>query len=81
MMKRVPIKAARDVAKAYDLSQVIILARTVVSATRTIDHVVTYGKTRAECAEAAEAGNNLKRIMGWPESKCHARPRRLGGRG
>ena len=75
-MKCLPIKAARDVGKKYKLSQVIIIARGL-----TLDHVVTWGKTQDDCARAAEGGNSLKRYMGWPESKCHAKPRRLGGKG
>jgi len=80
-MKKLPIKAAEDVAKAYGLVQVIIIARARVGRGDSVDHVVTWGKTVSDCSLAAEAGNSIKRIMGWPESKCHSWPRRLGGRG
>lgn len=76
-MKRIPIKAAKDIAKQFNQSQVIILCRDE----NDIQHVVTYGKTLKDCELAAKAGNNLKRYMGWPENLCHATPSRLKKKG
>lgn len=50
MPKRIPIAAARRIAQDYDCSQVVILAFDGVST-----HIVTYGKTKADCVAAAKA--------------------------
>jgi hypothetical protein len=73
MPRRIPIKAARDVSRAYACTQVIILAQEADGRA----HVVTYGRSREDCRLAAEAGNNLKRIMGWPEELCNEVPARV----
>lgn len=73
MPKRMPIKAARDVGDAYGLSQVLLVG---LDADGARAHVVTWGKTLEDCKLAADAGNNLKRIMGWPDRKCRSKPAR-----
>lgn len=50
MPRRIPIAAAKEVAEKYDLSQVLLLGYDGKRA-----HVVTYGKTKADCAAAAKA--------------------------
>lgn len=72
MPKRIPIAAAKRIADEFECSQVIVLAFDAQGAT----HVVTYGRTRKDCEQAAEGGNNMKRVMGWPESLCNAKPAR-----
>lgn len=62
MPKRLPISAARRIAKEHDCRQVILLAW---DGERT--HIVTYGKSIDDCAQAAEGGNILKTKWGWPE--------------
>ncbi len=37
-------------------------------------HVATHGRTEADAAEAARAGNKLKAALGWPEGLCRAKP-------
>lgn len=70
MPKRIPIEAAKAVAKGHDCRQVIILAWD-----GELTHVVTYGKTVNDCAQAAEGGNMLKAKLGWP--KCNDQPSRV----
>lgn len=72
MPKRIPIKAARDIATAHNCRQVIVLAFDDQGRT----HVVTYGRSVKDCQQAAEGGNRLKRAMGWPEADCNAQPAR-----
>lgn len=72
MTKGIPIKAAKDLAKQYDLKQVIILAWDGER-----EHCVTFGKTLEDCDQAAESGNCIKRILGWPESLCSSVPSRI----
>lgn len=76
MPKRIPITAAKNIATQYGCSQVIVLA--FDSEGRT--HVITYGKTLVDCAQAAEGGNRMKRVMGWPEEMCKAKPTRAARR-
>jgi len=72
MPKRIPIKAAKDVAKQYDLLQVILLAWDGEQT-----HVVTYGTTLKDCGQAAIGGNKIKRWMNWPEELCQTKPARI----
>lgn len=72
--KRIPIKAAREFAKNYDKDQVIILAwdRETNST-----WVTTYGKSLEDCDQAAQGGNEIKRLLNWPEEKCNDVPTRV----
>lgn len=75
MSKRMPIAAAKQIAKKYDKDQVIIL---------TWDNktgktwVTTYGKTLQDCDQAAIGGNKIKKqILGWPDELCKDKPARI----
>lgn len=72
-MKRIPIRVAKTIAEEFDLSQVIVLA---FSKKTGLTHVVTYGQTIGDCAQAAEGGNKLKKVLGWPDELCHDTPAR-----
>lgn len=50
MPKRIPITTAKEVAKKHDLAQVLLIGWDGERV-----HVVTYGKTVADCAAAAKA--------------------------
>jgi hypothetical protein len=73
-LRNLPVTAAATIAGQYGMRQVIIIA---LNAQDDTTHVVTYGKSEKDCRLAAEAGNNLKRHMGWPEDLCSAVPERL----
>lgn len=62
MPKRIPVTAAKAVAKQFDLKQVILLAW---DGERT--HVVTYGDTVEDCDQAAQGGDKMKAAMGWTD--------------
>lgn len=63
MTKPIPIRAARDLADQYGYDQVIIYARKCNTG---VEHMTTYGVTRAHCLAASKIGNFLKyKIMGW----------------
>jgi hypothetical protein len=72
MPKRIPIAVAKRIAEEQGCSQVIVLAFD-----GELTHVVTYGKTLMDCAQAAEGGNRMKRVMGWPENLCNDKPSRV----
>jgi hypothetical protein len=50
MPKRIPISTAKSVAEKHDLQQVLLIG---YDGERV--HVVTYGKTKEDCAAAARA--------------------------
>jgi len=50
MPKRIPIKTAKEVAEKHDLTQVLLIG---YDGDRV--HIVTYGKTKEDCAAAARA--------------------------
>ena len=70
---RIPIKALKELAQKYDLSHVIIFAHDRDGET---DRIATYGWTIVQCSEAADFGNRLKDVLGWPAS-LHAQPSRV----
>lgn len=71
MPKRIPVAAAKRLADEQKCSQVIVVAWDGEKM-----HVVTYGKTREDCAQAARGGNAVKRALGFPDGKCHDSPAR-----
>jgi len=71
--KGVPIAVAQEIANKYDKNQVIIVCW---DKEHSKTHVVTYGKSKQECIEAADGGNMIKRALGWPEEKCNDKPER-----
>lgn len=71
MPARIPISAAKSIADKYGCRQVIVLAFDPKGRT----HIITYGKTADDCAQAAEGGNILKQKWGWPE--CNDQPSRV----
>lgn len=71
MPKRIPIAAAKRLADEQKCSQVIIVAWDGERM-----HVVTYGKTREDCAQAARGGNVVKSALGFPDGKCRDAPAR-----
>lgn len=73
-VKRIPIQAAKDVAKKYKQNQVAIVT---FDKTTGITHVITYGISVEECKQAALLGNLIKEhVLKWPKDQCNAVPSR-----
>ena len=72
--ERIPIKAAKEFASKYKKDQVIILSWDEETNST---WVTTYGKTIKDCEQAAKGGNEIKRLLKWPEEKCNEVPNRL----
>ncbi len=73
MPKRIPTTTAKAVSEKHsDVTQVILLAW---DGERT--HVVTWGKSVEDCAQAADGGNSVKRLFKWPEELCKTEPSRV----
>lgn len=66
----IPISKAKEISKEFNCSKVIIYA----IEDDVTEHVVTYGETKKDCLEAVEIGNDIKRLMGWPEEECYVKP-------
>lgn len=62
MPKRIAISVAKQIAESNRCRQVIVLAWD-----GELTHIVTYGKSVDDCAQAAAGGNALKEKWGWPE--------------
>jgi hypothetical protein len=73
-LRSIPITAARQISKQYHYPEVVIFAYDPETGTQS---VTTYGKSIAQCEDAARAGNYLKKALGWPNEMCHAKPKRL----
>lgn len=70
---RIPITAAKNISKEYQFPEVVIFAYDPETGKQ---HVTTYGATKAQCIDAAKAGNFLKKALGWPDELCKAKPSR-----
>lgn len=68
---KIPIKNAKEFAIKHNLSQIIIFGYDGKE-----QHVATWGKSIEDCASAAEGGNQIKTLCGWPNS-LHAEPSRV----
>ncbi len=67
-MRKIPIKAAKQIAENYDYDQVIVIARKVGKDGG--EHVTTYGINKEHCKISAKIGDFLKyKIMGWIKNK------------
>lgn len=59
----IPIATAKDIARKYGKSQVIIVAWDPVFGK---EHVTTYGATVKDCEQAALGGTRIKQALNWP---------------
>jgi hypothetical protein len=67
-MNSIPISAAAELSKKYNLDQVVIIARRPGLGGR--EFVTTYGKDKVNCAVAATIGKFISaEIMKWEKSK------------
>lgn len=67
-MKRIPIKAAKEIAERYNYDQVVIIARK--TGENGGESCTTYGRNKAHCDVAATIGDFLKyKIMGWEKEQ------------
>lgn len=65
-MTPIPIEAGKQIAFNYGYDQVVILARRVGEGEGSGEHITTYGIDQTHCDVAAQMGDKLKNICGWP---------------
>ncbi len=68
-----PIDMLKPLAAEHLLSHIILFAHHPGSKS---DHIVTFGVSVKDCAQAAGFGNQLKDALGWPAS-LHQQPDRV----
>lgn len=61
--KKIPISAAKEIGKKFDKDQVILVTWNKEFGDT---WVTTWGKSVADCGQAAEGGNLVKQALGWP---------------
>lgn len=65
-MKRIPISAAKHIAKEYGYDQVIVYARKVREKPEPHgEHITTYGVTKQHCEAAGLISKRLQAVMHW----------------
>lgn len=71
--KRIPIK---DLKTLVDKHQQNIAILFMWDKNTGQSHVITYGKSRVDCKQAADGGNKLKKFLKWDEKLTHSIPSR-----
>lgn len=72
--KPIPINWAKKIAEDLGYTQVIIHGYDGNSG---IQHVTTFGKSMADCDNAAKGGNVIKNLLGFPKEACQSVPARI----
>jgi len=67
----IPIDIADVVSTISGYPEIVIFGYNPVTG---INHVTTFGKTIAQSLDACNAGNFLKKALGWSDEDCKARP-------
>ena len=68
---RLPIKSLKELANKYNYDVVVVYAWD-----DEMQHIATWGRNIKQCDQAAQWGNMMKDVLGWPES-LHATPNRV----
>lgn len=69
-MKKVPVEVAEKFLKENGFDMVVVMAYTKDDDMR---HVLSYGKTKEDCKNAAKSANWVKAALGFPnveQEKC-----------
>lgn len=75
--KSLPISAVKELGQKYGYTQIVIHAYDGETGT---ESVATWGKSKADCENAAHGGNAVKKLLGWPEKQCNAKPAHVRSR-
>lgn len=73
MPLEIKIEDAKKLAKDLGYTEIVIYGYDKDSG---IEYVTTYGISKEDSNNAADKGNEIKRLMGWSEEHCHAKPKR-----
>jgi hypothetical protein len=64
---RIPPERLEEFARSLGLQQAILVGWSAATGTT---HVVTWGDSLVDSAQAAQGGNVIKRSIGFPECSC-----------
>jgi len=74
MMKRIPIAVAKRLAKELRQTRIVLITYDPQTSDT---HVVTYGKSLNDSAQASDLGNAIKTHLGFPKEACQSVPARV----
>lgn len=69
-MNSIKISKAKRIREELGATHLVILA----VGSDGVQHIATHGETRKHAKQAADAGNKLKKALGWPVSLCTEQP-------
>ena len=70
-MKELKISDAKLISESSGFDEIVIFGYNSISDKQMI---VTYGRTKTQCVDAASSGNYIKKCLGWDTSKCNTYP-------
>lgn len=66
----IPIKKVKEIRESLGMTHLVLFARDK----NNIFHVASHGETQMDANQSAQAANNLKKHLGWPEDLCNTKP-------
>ena len=66
----ISIRQCKDIRETLGMTHIVIFAVDQ----KGDQYMATHGDSRQHAREAAKAGNNLKKALGWPDNLCHDAP-------
>lgn len=69
-MSKIKISEAKKIREQFNFSHLVIFG--IDKDNR--QHVATHGDSKIEADEAAKLGNDLKRLLNWPDHLCKSKP-------
>jgi len=70
-MEEITIDIAKNISEKTGFPEIVIFG---YDPTTNEQHVTTFGKTKQQSLDAARAGNEIKKHLGWSENQCHSKP-------
>jgi len=64
------IKEIAEIRKKFNYTHIVVLGITEDN----IQHIATHGKTSKDAEESAHMGNQIKKMLTWPEERCYDKP-------
>lgn len=71
MEKQIPISDAKKLGKERGYQQIIIAGW---DGETNVTTITTWGDSKTDCEQAAQGGNLIKAVLGWPDGMCNDQP-------
>jgi len=69
-MAKIKISEAKKIREQFEFTHLVIFG--IGKDNR--QHVATHGDTQAHAKEAAKLGDELKKLLNWPDHLCNSKP-------